>query len=105
MGFPIRTSPDQCLYTAPRGFSQCPTSFFGTWRLGIHRKPLVAFLRDPEKSILLAPSIRLHTIRLVRSSGSPLGHRAVFRLLAVSRLLVVFYHLGSFACSVGCLVG
>jgi hypothetical protein len=42
-GFPIRTSPDQSLYTAPRGFSQCPTSFFGTWRLGIHHKLLVAY--------------------------------------------------------------
>ena len=41
-GFPIRTSPDQRLYTAPRGFSQCPTSFFGVWRQGIHRKPLVS---------------------------------------------------------------
>ena len=41
-GFPIRTSPDQRLYTATRGFSQCPTSFFGTWRLGILRKLLVA---------------------------------------------------------------
>ena len=51
-GFPIRTSPDQCLYTAPRGLSQCPTSFFGTWRLGIHRKLLVASLRDAENSKL-----------------------------------------------------
>ena len=30
VGFPIRISPDRRLYTAPRGFSQCPTSFFGT---------------------------------------------------------------------------
>jgi hypothetical protein len=43
VGFPIRTSPDHRLYTATRGFSQCPTSFFGTWRLGILRKPLLAF--------------------------------------------------------------
>ncbi len=42
MGFPIRRSPDQRLYTAPRGLSQCPTSFFGIWRQGIHRKLLVA---------------------------------------------------------------
>ena len=52
-GFPIRTSPDHRLYTATRGFSQCPTSFFGTWRQGILRKLLVAFLRDAEKSKLL----------------------------------------------------
>ena len=53
-GFPIRKSPDQSLYTATRGLSQCPTSFIGTWRQGIHRKLLVAYLRDTEKSKLLA---------------------------------------------------
>ena len=42
VGFPIRRSPDRRLYTAPRGFSQCPTSFVGTYRQGIHRKLLVA---------------------------------------------------------------
>ena len=51
-GFPIRTSSDQSLYTAPRGLSQCPTSFFGTWRQGILRKLLVASPRDAEKLIL-----------------------------------------------------
>gem|GEM_PF-1951926 len=50
--FSIRTSPDRSLYTATRGFSQCPTSFIGTWRQGIHRKPLVASPRDTEKLIL-----------------------------------------------------
>ena len=40
-GFPIRISSDQRLCTAPRGFSQCPTSFVGTYRQGIHRKLLV----------------------------------------------------------------
>jgi hypothetical protein len=28
--------------TAPRGLSQPPTSFFGSWCLGIHRAPLLA---------------------------------------------------------------
>jgi hypothetical protein len=56
VGFPIRISPDRRLYTAPRGFSQCPTSFFGTWRLGILRKPLLAYLHHAEISLLLAPS-------------------------------------------------
>jgi hypothetical protein len=41
-GFPIRASPDQSLHTAPRGLSQCTTPFFGFWRQGIHRMPLVA---------------------------------------------------------------
>ena len=30
VGFPIRKSSDQRLYTASRGLSQCPTSFIGT---------------------------------------------------------------------------
>ena len=30
VGFPIRTSPDQSLLSAPRGFSQIATSFFGS---------------------------------------------------------------------------
>ena len=42
-GFPIRTSRDRRLFTAPPGFSQCPTSFFGIQRQGILRKLLVAF--------------------------------------------------------------
>ena len=46
-GFPIRTSPDQRLLTAPRGFSQPATSFIGSWRQGIHRAPLVAQRRTP----------------------------------------------------------
>ena len=51
-GFPIRKSSDQNLFTVTRGLSQCPTSFIGTWRQGIHRKPLVASPRDTEKLIL-----------------------------------------------------
>ena len=42
-GFPIRTSRDRRSFTAPPGFSQCPTSFFGTQRQGILRKLFVAF--------------------------------------------------------------
>ena len=49
-GFPIRTSPDRSLHTAPRGLSQCSASFIGTWRQGIHRTPLVAYARDAENS-------------------------------------------------------
>jgi hypothetical protein len=56
-GFPIRRPPDRCLYTAPRGFSQCPASFIGVWRQGIHRKPLVAFFRDAESSTLFAAPV------------------------------------------------
>lgn len=41
-GFPIRTSPDQCLLTAPRGISLFATSFIGSWCLGILRVLLLA---------------------------------------------------------------
>ncbi len=40
-GFPIRTSPDQCLLAAPRGFSQLATSFLISWRQGIRHVPLL----------------------------------------------------------------
>ena len=42
VGFPIRTSPDQSLFAAPRSLSQLTTSFIACWRQGIHRTPLVA---------------------------------------------------------------
>ena len=35
-GFPIRISADQCLFTTPRSFSQCITSFFASDCQGIH---------------------------------------------------------------------
>ena len=41
-GFPIRTSMDQCLLTAPHGFSQLTASFFGSWCQGIHPVLLLA---------------------------------------------------------------
>ena len=41
-GFPIRTSMDQCLLTAPHGFSQLTTSFIGSWCQGIHPALLLA---------------------------------------------------------------
>src|SRR5258708_40239402 len=41
VGFPIRTSPDQSLLAALRGFSQLATSFIACFRQGIHHAPLV----------------------------------------------------------------
>jgi hypothetical protein len=38
-GCPIRRSPDQSLFAAPRSFSQLSTSFIACWRQGIHRTP------------------------------------------------------------------
>ena len=42
VGSPIRVSPALTLEAAPRSFSQLSTPFFGSWRQGIHRVPLVA---------------------------------------------------------------
>ena len=39
-GFPIQISADQYLFTAPRSFSQCITSFFASDCQGIHQMPL-----------------------------------------------------------------
>src|SRR5438270_2005972 len=41
-GCPIRTSTDQRLLPASRRLSQVAASFFGSWCLGIHLRPLVA---------------------------------------------------------------
>jgi hypothetical protein len=41
-GFPIRKSPDQSLFAAPRGLSQLATSFIACFCQGIHHAPLVA---------------------------------------------------------------
>ena len=40
VGSPIRISADQCLFTTPRSFSQCITSFFASDCQGIHQMPL-----------------------------------------------------------------
>ena len=42
MGFPIRTSADQCLLATPRSFSQLTTSFIGVWCQGIHPMLFIA---------------------------------------------------------------
>ena len=42
-GFPIRISPDQSSFPAPRSVSSVTTSFIGIWRQGIHRWLFVAW--------------------------------------------------------------
>ena len=41
-GYPIRKSPDQSVFAAPRSLSQLITSFFACWHQGIHHVLLVA---------------------------------------------------------------
>ena len=44
VGSPIRISADQCLFTTPRSFSQCITSFFASDCQGIHQMPLLRLI-------------------------------------------------------------
>ena len=43
VGFPIRKSPDLCLFAAPRSLSQLITSFIGSWCQGIPLALLLAW--------------------------------------------------------------
>ena len=45
VGFPIRKSPDHCLFAAPRSLSQLITSFIGSWCQGIPLALLLAWTR------------------------------------------------------------
>ena len=49
-GFPIRTSTDQSLFAAPRGFSQLIASFFGYWCQGIHLMLFLAWTTCAKQS-------------------------------------------------------
>src|SRR6266851_4045673 len=78
-GCPIRTSPDQSLLAAPRGFSQPSTSFIGSWCQGIHRAPLLARRLDlsnspsrqdqcSQKTLVFSTSLGARTERLYLSA-------------------------------------
>ena len=41
VGFPIRKSPDQCIFAAPRSISVLIPSFIGSWCQGIRPTPLI----------------------------------------------------------------
>lgn len=43
-GFPIRKSPDQSVFAAPRSLSQLTTSFVASYRQGIHLLPVTVCL-------------------------------------------------------------
>jgi hypothetical protein len=52
VGFPIRKSPDQSLFAAPRSLSQRTTSFIASQRQGIHQMPfshLIALIIDAHR--------------------------------------------------------
>ena len=59
------------MLAAPPGLSQPATSFIGTWRLGIHRTPLVAYA-CVHAGLLLR--IHIHLVRCVSHEGKQVGH-------------------------------
>ena len=65
---PARVSPFGHLrllrvHTPHRSFSQCTTSFFGNWRLGIPRMPSVAYPTcDTEKLMFLRLPLAIHLL-------------------------------------------
>ncbi len=68
VGFPIRRSPDQSSFAAPRGLSQRTTSFIASQRQGIHQMPffhLIALIVDARHVArgLLLPSPSRHDTR------------------------------------------
>jgi hypothetical protein len=58
LGFPIRIWSAQSPHTAPRPFSQCTTSFVGSWRPGIPRSPLVTSCLMRKTRLLSEPRFR-----------------------------------------------
>ena len=63
MGSPIRKSTDLCSLAAPRGLSQLATSFFGAWRLGIHRAPFTTCPFNARSQTILRISTRADAVR------------------------------------------
>ena len=54
VGFPIRRSTDQSLFSAPHGLSQSTTSFIASCRQGIHQTPLLRLIRSRRRRTLRA---------------------------------------------------
>ena len=70
-GCPIRTSTDHRLLTAPRGFSQPATSFFGPRCQGIHHHPFLAQRPGPLRPATSAGLCStLYCLITVPSSGT-----------------------------------
>ncbi len=81
-GFPIRRSPDRCLFTAPRGLSQLVTSFFGSWCQGIHLMLFFAW------TSLIDLSIN-HALSFIANNFLRLCYSPYFALLA--KFVVINY--------------
>ena len=88
VGFPIRKSPDQSLFAAPRRLSQRTTSFIASYRLGIHQTPFSRLIRDSESGTFLSPLRAGHSAGLVRGSNAAHNHLSQFP--GVQRKLSLF---------------
>src|SRR6516164_7150992 len=64
VGCPIRTSTDQRLLAALRGFSQRATSFIASWCQGIHRMPFSRSRFAPGSNPGISTMHRNHPQRL-----------------------------------------
>ena len=67
-GSPIRTSTDPSPLTAPRGISAFAPSFFGSWRLGIHRVP---FLASPILTPYALAKVLRESFRSLKTKHTP----------------------------------
>ena len=87
VGFPIRKSPAQRSFAAPRSLSQLITSFIGSWCQGI---PLALLLAWPSSESASARSVSA----LSRSSGRKLRLASPFLLSNQNPLTLVFWFVG-----------
>lgn len=84
-GFPIRISPDQSSFAAPRSFSQRITSFIASRCQGIHQTPLRR-LTDPTSNDQ-RPMLRIgYVSRLIHASPCGSTIRRAFQPIRRSRL-------------------
>ena len=86
VGFPIRRSPDQSLFAAPRGLSQRTTSFIASQRQGIHQMPfshLIALIVDaPAVRAFCPPHIQL-VPRSTHATATRQSRRHAFQDLSI----------------------
>ena len=91
------------MYTVPRGFSQCTTSFFGIWRLGILHAPLIAYSASMENPMLSSVFFYLLVYRsLLRSISQPITHSKLTRFFILGRFSLNLHVCFRIICSTAC---
>lgn len=87
VGFPIRKSPDQSLFAAPRRLSQRITSFIASCRQGIHRMPffhlITLIINAHLEQCPIAPNLRFgQSGQLQDNSFCPTNRQLLERVTA-----------------------